>query len=326
MSEEEIGSYNFDITSVKEELNQLEAEKVLLQLPEGLKIKIEEFTELFEQEIVGWGGSCYGACDLPEDIGVADALLQVGHAEISDLGTSYPVIYLEGRCRTWNDLPDELLEKLDGKIALYAPVQHIHQLEKAAEDLEAEGLSTVIGEGDDRIKYPGQILGCNYSVKREDADHHLYIGTGRFHPLGLSFSLEKDVLIFDPITQNLDSITEEERDDFLRKRYGAIAQVEDADKIMVTISTKPGQIRTSLAEDLLELGRKAGKTTRLMRFDEITPELVDQFRWDCAVSTACPRIALDDDENFRTTMLTPREFKIGLDIGKGADWKMDEIR
>ncbi len=325
MTKVEIGSFEFDLGPVREELDRLQVEKILLQLPDGLKTKIEKFAEMFDQDVVVWGNSCYGACDLPEDIGCADVLLQIGHSEIPYLEPSYPIIYLEGRCRMWKDLPPELLKKLEGKVALYAPVQHIHQLERAAENIEAAGLTPVIGEGDERIKYPGQILGCNYSVKREDVDHHLYIGTGRFHPLGLSFSLGKDVFIYNPVAQNIGSITEEERDDFLRKRYGAIAQVEKAEKVMVIISTKIGQIRRSSVEELLELGEKAGKTMMLMRFGEIRPEFIDQFRWDCAVNTACPRIALDDYENFKTTMLTPREFKIGLDINEGGDWKMDEI-
>ncbi|MFP3871610.1 MAG: diphthamide biosynthesis enzyme Dph2 [Candidatus Aenigmatarchaeota archaeon] len=325
-NETEIGSYRFDIKCAEEKLSQFDAEKILLQLPDGFKPKADRFVGLFEQKVTVWGGSCYGACDLPGDIGDSDVLINVGHAEISYLKKKYPIIYLEGRCSIWNDLPDELLERLDGKIALYAPVQHLHHLERAAENIEDGGDKAVIGEGDDRIKYPGQILGCNYSVKEEEADHHLYIGTGRFHPLGLSFSLGKDVLIYNPLSREVDRIGEEERDSFLRKRYGAIAQVKDAEKVMVITSTKPGQVREKLAKDILDAGRKADKKMIPTRFDEISPELVDQFMLDCAVCTACPRIALDDADRFKTIMLTPREFKMGLEIGSAQEWEIDEIK
>ncbi|MBS3816640.1 MAG: diphthamide biosynthesis enzyme Dph2, partial [Candidatus Thermoplasmatota archaeon] len=218
-----------------------------------------------------------------------------------------------------------LYEQIEGKVALYGPVQHLHHLEKAAEELEERGIEPVIGEGDDRIKYPGQVLGCNYSVKVEDAVHHLYIGTGRFHPFGLSFSLRDDVKVYNPVTGELTEIGEEERDDFLRKRFGSITQVEGSERIMVMTSTKKGQRRMKLADEMRELGREAGKEIDVVKFDEIDPVLVDDFRWGCAVNTACPRIALDDNENFRTTILTPNEFKIALGEREWEDWEMDEI-
>jgi len=320
----EVGSYEFDVGSAREKLAASGVEKILLQIPDGFKIKADVFMDFFDQDVIIWGGSCYGACDLPKDIGCADALLHVGHAEIPNVVPDYPVVYLEGRCRIWNDLPNELLKRIDGKVALYAPVQHIHQIEKAAEQIRKNNCTPIIGDGDKRIKYPGQILGCNYSVK-EDADHHLYIGTGRFHPLGLSFSLGEEVWIFDPVTDNLDKIGEEERDAFLRKRYGMIAQALESEKIMVMVSTKPGQYRERLAKDTLARGREVGKNMLLTRFDEMTPKEVDQFRWDCAVCTACPRIVLDDGDSFRTIMLTPEEFKIALNLNEEKDWTMDEI-
>ncbi len=321
----EIGSYRFDIESAKERLEDLDADKVMIQVPDGLKMKAQQFDDLFDVETVLWGGSCYGACDLPHSIGDADALIHVGHAEIPNLELDYPVVYLEGRSIRWRSLPEDLFERVKGKIALYAPVQHIHHLEKAVEEIEEAGYEAVRGEGNDRIKYSGQVLGCNYSVKVEEAKHHLYIGTGKFHPLGLAFSLRDDVIVYNPVTGEVSEIGEKEREGFLRKRFGRIAQVGDAEKIMIIESTKKGQKRTGSTEKMKELSEKAGKKTAEIKFDEIKPKLVDEFRLDCAVCTACPRIALDDHDRFRTPILSPIEFKIGVEKGETDDWRMDEI-
>jgi len=325
----EIGSYTFDIGNAKKRLDELDPDKMMIQLPDGLKMKAQQFQDLFDIETMLWGGSCYGACDLPASIGDADVLLHVGHAEIPNLESDHPVIYLEGRMTRWKSLPDDIFEKGKGRIALYAPVQHLHHLDKAVEEIENEkaGFEAVVREGDDRIKYPGQVLGCNYTVGVEDAEHHLYIGTGRFHPLGLSFSLKDDVMVYNPVTGELSEIGKKERDDFLRKRFARIPRVKDAEKVMIITSTKEGQKRNTLSEKTKQLGEKAGKKTDMITFDEIEPDLVDDFGWDCAVCTACPRIALDDHDRFRTTILSPIEFEIGINKGRIEvdDWEMDEI-
>ncbi len=326
MSGLKIGSFKFEIDKAKSELEKIGAKKIMIQLPDGLRHKMDLFLEQFDQETVVWGGSCYGACDLPSDIGDNDALVHVGHAEIPNLQIDYPIIYLPGKSTRYNEIPEELFEKLKGKVALYAPIQHIHQLEKTEKILSKEGYETAIGEGDDRIKDPGQVLGCNYSVKVEEADSHLYIGTGRFHPLGLSFSLMRDVLIYNPSTGKVDMIDENERDAFLRKRYAAIVKAEECSRIGLIVSRKKGQRRMDEAKIFKEMMKKKGKEIVPIEIDEITKNSIDDLGLECAVNTACPRIALDDSGNYDTALLTPDELKIALKEKVWKDWKMDEIK
>ncbi|MBS3789828.1 MAG: diphthamide biosynthesis enzyme Dph2 [Candidatus Thermoplasmatota archaeon] len=320
-----IGSFEFDIEKAKSELEKIGAEKIMIQLPDGLRPKLDRFLEQFDQEIVVWGGSCYGACDLPEDIGENDVLIHVGHAEIPNLKVDYPIIYLPGRSIRFQEIPQELFKRLEGKIALYAPVQHLHQLDKLTEILSEEGYEVVIGEGDDRIENPGQVLGCNYSVRVEDADSHLYLGTGRFHPLGLSFSLMRDVLIYNPSTGQIDKVDEKERDDFLRKRFASIVQAEECSKIGIMISRKKGQRRMKTAEVIRQVGEKEGKEIIPIELDEINKNSIDDLNLGCAVNTACPRISLDDSGNYDTSLLTPDELMIALGRKDWEDWNMDEI-
>ncbi|MEF8832288.1 MAG: diphthamide biosynthesis enzyme Dph2 [Candidatus Thermoplasmatota archaeon] len=320
-----IGSFEFDIEKAKSELKDIGAERIMIQLPDGLRTKADMFMDEFDQETVIWGGSCYGACDIPKDIGENDALIHFGHAEIPNLEVDYPIIYLPGKSTKFQDIPEEIFENLEDKVALYAPIQHVHQLEKMENILSEKGYETVIGKGDNRIKYLGQVLGCNYSVKVKDADSHLYIGTGRFHPIGLSFSLMSDVLIYNPSTGQVDVVDEQERDDFLRKRFAAIAQAEECSKIGVLVSKKKGQRRIKTAENIKEIAEKEGKEIILIESDGIKKSSIDDLSLKCAVNTACPRIALDDSSNYDTVLLTPEELKITLKEKDWENWNMDEI-
>ncbi len=323
MSILKLDEFEIDIQPVKKKIKESNAEKVLLQLPDGLRRKSHKIIKELERygvDVTLWGGTCYGACDLPLDIGDADLLVHIGHSEIPNLDTEYPVVYLEGRSSRWTDPPNKLFKRLKGKVALYASIQHMDHLKKMKEILEEEGFETIIGKGDQRIKYPGQVLGCNYSTKVTDADTHLYIGTGRFHPLGLSLSLNKEVFVFNPVTGEFTS-TENEMDRLLRKRFATINVSEEAEKVGVILSQKQGQRREGVFDELKE----AKNDLIIAEFDEVEPDLVDDFQWDCAVNTACPRIALDDSSNYTTKILTPIEFLISKKIKKWEDWKMDEI-
>lgn len=325
MSGVKIGSFEFDVEKAKSELEELGAEKIMVQLPDGLKTKVDLFLELFDQDTVIWGGSCYGACDIPEDIGENDALVHVGHAEIPNLGVDYPIIYLPGKSKRFQDVPEEFFEKFEGKVALYAPIQHLHQLDKMEKILSDKNYETIIGKGNCRIKNPGQVLGCNYSVRVQDADTHLYLGTGRFHPIGLSFSLMRDVLLYNPSTGEVDTIDEKDRDAFLRKRFAAIVKAEECSKIGIIVSRKKGQRRMKIAKDLQQIGEEEGKKIIIIEIDEIKKDSIDDLGLECAVNTACPRIALDDSDNYDTTLLTPDELMIALNEKEWEDWDMDEI-
>ena len=58
------------------------AKKVLLQFPDGLKVKATSIVDYLEEKTgckcAVWAGSCYGACDIP-DVKEYDLLLQFGH-------------------------------------------------------------------------------------------------------------------------------------------------------------------------------------------------------------------------------------------------------
>ncbi len=306
---------------VRDELEDIGATKVMLQVPDGLRRKAHLISDHIPAEVTLWGGTCYGACDLPLSIGDNHALIHMGHTCLPDLKHDYHIVYVEGRSHTPFRVPEKIYHKMEGKIALYSTVQHLDHMKEFKTILDEKGYSTCVGEGDPRIKYPGQLLGCNFTARVKDADTHVYIGTGIFHPLGLSLSMDKDVITLDPVTGELDS-TWEKRDRMLRIRFAAIQKIKEAKRIGVIVSVKPGQRRMEEADAICSSCNSCKK----VEFDEVEPELVDSFGWDGMVNTACPRLALDDHIRFKTTVVTPTEFMIAKEELDWRGWKVDEIK
>lgn len=74
--------YDLEIERVKAEIKSSKAKKVLIQMADGLKPKAAEIAKELEStgaKIFIWGGSCFGACDLP-DVKGFDLLVHFGHS------------------------------------------------------------------------------------------------------------------------------------------------------------------------------------------------------------------------------------------------------
>jgi 2-(3-amino-3-carboxypropyl)histidine synthase len=213
---------------------------------------------------------------------------------------------------------------LKGKrVGVCTTIQHLDRLPEALSVLSESGFQAVVGEPGGRIRNAGQVLGCCYApAKISSADELLFIGTGLFHPLGMALSTKKRVIAVDPVSLRVEEI---DPSPLLRRRYGAIARAMDAKSFAVLVSKKPGQERVELARRLEALGRKAGLEMTMVLLDNIEPDRLLNLGIEAAVSTACPRVALDDSAKFRIPLLTPPEFEIVLKERKWEDYSFDEI-
>ncbi len=79
--------YDLELGNVIKKINDEKSMLVCIQLPAGLKERADEIQEAIEKgtpaRVIIWGGSCFGACDVPlhvERLGV-DLLIQWGHSE-----------------------------------------------------------------------------------------------------------------------------------------------------------------------------------------------------------------------------------------------------
>ncbi len=82
------------------------------------------------------------------------------------------------------------------------------------------------------------------------------------------------------------------------------------------VSSKIGQFNLRKAEEALRILRENGREAHLILCDEVTPERLGNFKFDCFVNTACPRIAYDDWRKFEKPIITLNELKFALGIEK----------
>ena len=336
----EIQGFSFAIEPVIETLKDKQIRRIALQLPEGLKNNAIQLVQYIKKnvdvEVFILADPCFGACDIPtiavESLNI-DLLIHIGHTPLAKQPSSTIPIEFIPAYATINVIPvmTKAAKKLDGKtVGLVTTAQHIHMMEKMKDVLRNHNATPIVGSPDSRSIYPGQILGCNFSAAHsinDKVDVFLYVGSGMFHPLGISLATKKPIYVADPYLQKvqkdeLDTL----RETVLRQRYGAIAQAKQSHRFGILISSKAGQQRINTAIHLQRLFIQGKKDAYLMVLDRITPDILMAFRTiECFISTACPRVAIDDYQQYKSPMLTPIEAEIALGIRKWTDYIFDEI-
>ncbi len=310
--------------------------RVLLKLPDGLITQAPAILDALQSadiEPVLSADSCFGACDWCGDAAGCDSIIYVGEAAMPSLEGRYPVPAAFLPVPAAHDVTPAveaaapLLQGTAVGVATIAP--YIDQFDDAIETLEQAGFSTVVGRRSRRTAYDGQILGCDLTAGTAIADRvdsFVYIGDGLFHPLGLSLATDRPVVVANP-AQGTAAGEElaERRDTLLKRRYAAIASAADGHRVGVILGAKLGQQRPELAERVKELAERHGYAAALVTADLVQPERLDHLGMDFYVSTACPRIAIDDARRFRQPLLTPIEFEILVGERDWEDYEFDQI-
>lgn len=331
MSEDIFRGYAFDLHDMVERIKHARAKTVGLQLPEGLKRRAAALARALEEateaQIVIIGEECFGACDVIPDAGM-DIIFNIGHSDI-------PNMPLDRDNYRFIELPYDIdhqalheilsLEELGGKVGLVATVQHVHALDGFKQFLEGNGIEAVIARGGDRVVHPGQILGCNLSSAANcgEVDSYVFLGSGRFHALGIYLALGKPVFILDPYSGLVALLEKEASEQYLKTRWGAISRAKQAKTFGIIVSRKPGQYRMETAENVKRTLEEAGKEAYLIILDLLTPQRLDTLGLDAYVVTACPRIAIDDSGSYSQPLLTPVE--VEALVGKTEELVFDEI-
>lgn len=326
--------YDFEPETVIEFLKERKIDKVAVQLPSGLRPYLKEIKPVFRDEDVETfflATSCYGACDLAdkqaEELG-CDALIHYGH---SDMGapTSLPTLYVETQIEAepFEALEKALPELKDFKWGLTTTIQHMDYLDEVKDFLEKNDIPTTIGESGSRSSYPGQILGCDWGSAKsvmDEVDGFLYLGTGEFHPKGIALATGKTVISINPVENSCEAF-DLDMEDFLQKRAAVIEQAKSAESFGVLVSTKIGQNRLDLAEELKSKLLGEGYDSYILITDEVTPEIMYDYRFGAYVNTACPRLPIDDAERYDSPILTPFEAKVLLGEQDWDPYQLDEI-
>lgn len=326
--------YDFEPKQVREFIKENNVEKPAIQLPNGLKEHLSEILKPYKEMNLNpiiIAENCFGACDLADheakQVG-CDALIHYGHADMG-FKTEIPVLYVE--CRL-NDFPKEVLEETlplleNSKWGLTTTVQHINNLEKIKNFLSSNEISAVIGPSSNRTKYPGQVLGCDWKAAKsisQEVDGVIYLGTGHFHPVGIALATGKDVVIINPSSKGHE-IVSPDLENFLDQRKAMLSKAASKEYFGIILCSKIGQQRLKLAEELKNDFESKDYRTSIILLNDLSPEKLSQFRDWAFVSTACPRIALDDAENYDNPILTPFEAKVLLGKEDLEPYQLDDF-
>ncbi len=308
--------WDYEMERILEAIDERDAKRVGLQFPEGLKRRgpavADDLRELAPDDVTFMlsGQPCYGACDLDTYLmRRTDVFVHFGHSPMKE---SDKIIYVPLFSNV-DPFPimEESLDELDDPaenpdVGLVTTAQHMNRFGEMVDWLEDRDYVVHTRKGDDRLTHEGQVLGCNYASADIDADQVLYVGGGKFHPLGLAMEHpEKNVVIADPVN-NVVKVADAEK--FLKQRFGAVHRAMDAEKWGVIFCTKIGQGRWEKAQEIVDNNDNA----YLITMDEVTPDRLRNFNMDAFVNTGCPRITTDDGPRFHKPMLTPHEYEIAV--------------
>jgi 2-(3-amino-3-carboxypropyl)histidine synthase len=321
-------SLDVDLIQAFELIRLKGLKRIGLQAPEGLKRALPEIAREISQqtgaEVIISGDPCFGACDI--DLATCqevDILFHLGHAGLGEVSSK--VVFLEGKMKEdLNEAVKKAIQLLKLKrVGLATTVQHVHKLSQAVEVLKEHGIEALIGPTCKRLRYPGQVLGCcYYSVKAVETDEILFIGTGQFHAIGLALATGKRVVAADPVTGEASLV---DPDPMLRRRFAAISSAGRARRFAILVSKKAGQRRWEEAKYIKDLGEANEKEMFMIYLDEIEPDRLLNLGMEAAVSTACPRVALDDSAKFKIPVITPPEFEILTGKRRWEEYSFDEI-
>ncbi len=335
----EISGYIVDVESAVQIITQKHYKTIAIQVPEGLKRSIFPLVDFIKKEtgatILVSADPCYGACDVVnyelKNMDV-DCVVHIGHTAIADVENFWiPTIFVNAQSTLdVSRVVEKAIPSLIGKkIGLVTTAQHLHTLEAVEKILQKHGLEPFVAQGDERIDSKGQILGCNFSAGAnltEQVDCFLFIGSGTFHPVGLLMSTKKPVIAADPYTNTVKKQEiEDMKNNMLRQRYGAILASRSAQRFGILVGLKRGQQRIKLAYEVQQMLDAAGKLSVLITQNEFSPVSLQGFDLDCYVSTACPRIAIDDYLQYKKPIITPLELEIALGRREWETYVFDEI-
>lgn len=279
---------NEQIKELVQKIKENNPKKIMLQIPEGLKMSVTEIIQAIEKEgpeVILSADPTYGACDLADYEArkfECDLLVHIGHNKFYvDFKTEVPIMYFP-----WKMPIDingiDLSEIKEDKIGVITTVQHMYVIDDVLEVLKKAGKNPVRG---------GQILGCwtkGADIIEDQVDAFLFVGSGHFHPLAIK---EKTVYVMDVekrLVEKLDPMKVE------KKRFANIYKAKEANSFGILVTSKPGQFQLlGKAEEIKKRLKEKDKKAYIVIMDEITEDRLAGIKVDAFINTACPRL-MDD--------------------------------
>lgn len=287
------------------------AKSVLLQIPEGLKMKAQKITRELEdmgKQVFISCDPCFGACDIKGDeasrLGCG-LIVHLGHSSMG-VKSRVPVVYeywpLKMDLREFKKRVELIEEK---KIGIVTTIQYAGYVNDVKTVLESKGYK-VFTSRSTSSGVVGQILGCEHSAAlsvEKYVDCFLFFGSGNFHPLGLAAKTKKPVYFWDVESETFKRVSVEKE---AIKKGLRLEKARDCRSFGILVSTKPGQARPEIALKAKSVLERKGKKAWLIAMERFTPEGLLGLEIDCLVNTACPRMTADAAQ-FGKPILNPED-------------------
>ncbi|XP_075417326.1 2-(3-amino-3-carboxypropyl)histidine synthase subunit 1 isoform X2 [Tenrec ecaudatus] len=328
-------NYNFEIPKTIWRIQQAQAKKVALQMPEGLLLFactlvdiLERFTEA---EVMVMGDVTYGACcvdDFTARALGADFLVHYGHSCLVPMDTSaqdFRVLYV------FVDIRIDTAHLLDSirvtfprtsALALVSTIQFVSSLQAAAHELKAEYRVHV---PQCKPLSPGEILGCTSPQLSKEVEAIVYLGDGRFHLESVMIANPNvPAYRYDPYSKVL-SREHYDHERMQATRQEAIAAAHSGKSWGLILGTLGRQGSPKILEHLESRLRALGLPFLRLLLSEIFPNKLSLFpEVDVWVQVACPRLSIDWGTVFPKPLLTPYEAAVALrDISWQQPYPMD---
>jgi 2-(3-amino-3-carboxypropyl)histidine synthase len=192
-------------------------------------------------------------------------------------------LFIEAKYSKPIKLNTNIEKKLPGKIGLVASIQFLHSLPSIKKQLKKAIIA-------------GQVLGCNTKSAEKISNKvkaFLYIGDGKFHPLGIAIKTKKPVFTFNPVNKKFKRIEKKHIENYEKRKKAALVKFLHAEKVGILVSTKKGQYYD--INKLKQLEKKY-KNKKFYTFiaETISYKQLENFPFIQAwLNTACPRIEED---------------------------------
>lgn len=177
---------------------------------------------------------------------------------------------------------DKLKGKIDeipeNKVALCYSNQ-FSEIAKKIKDIISKDVVTTI-----------QTLGCSNPKFPEETEAIVIIGQGKFHTVSLAYESGLPVYVIEG--DSLWKVSDEEIEKMKNKERGAMLKYLHSDRVGILVTTKPGQRRIEKAVKFKK--SLTGKKSYIFVANDLNVAEFENFRLDCFVNTACPRMDLNE--------------------------------
>lgn len=300
---------DLDLNNLKSRIKKTNAKTLFIQLPEGLKTKVDEIQEKFSGYTLFFSTDpIFGACDLQEHLAKrtnCDLTIHFGHTCFvpnSKKVIYWPTYYVAADDEI-NDVIKNVERHFNGKTISFAySIQYLKIVRAIENKLKKnKTVKIILGKTNKRIKNSGQILGCDtttFATLNKNVDAIIYFGDGYFHPHAFPRNITiyrvypfKHIEKIERLTNNRDLMLPH----IIRgkQRFG------------IFVSQKIGQSNISIALRLQKVLLKNKKSVYLLAGDNLNNDIIISYNIDVLVNTCCPRI-IDDYKNYRAVIVNPK--------------------